>query len=74
MYSHPLFTLRHIDQPFELNLYFFQYTSLIFYHDDEQKQTAEKSFKEQEKQLGQSLVTEILPASTFYDAEEYVCL
>ncbi|XP_065226587.1 peptide methionine sulfoxide reductase-like [Planococcus citri] len=48
-----------------------QYTSLIFYHDEEQKQIAEKSFKEKENEVGQPLVTEILPASTFYDAEDY---
>lgn len=46
-----------------------QYTSLIFYHDEEQKKFAEESFKKQEKLLG-SLITEILPATTFYDAEE----
>lgn len=49
---------------------FIQYTSLIFYHDNEQKKIAEDSFKEQEKIFSQSLVTEILEASTFYDAEE----
>lgn len=50
-----------------------QYRSAIFYHDDTQKQLAQKSKAE----LGQSgifnspVVTELIPASTFYPAEEY---
>ena len=50
-----------------------QYRSAIFYHDETQKEIAEKSKQE----LGQSgkfdkpVVTEIVPAPTFYKAEEY---
>ncbi len=50
-----------------------QYRSVIFYHTQEQKQLAEKSKEE----LGKSgrytkpLVTEIIKASEFYQAEEY---
>ena len=50
-----------------------QYRSAIFYHDEKQKEIAEKSKQE----LGQSgkfenpIVTEIVPAPTFYKAEEY---
>ena len=50
-----------------------QYRSAIFYHDETQKEIAEKSKQE----LGQSgkfenpIVTEIVPAPTFYKAEEY---
>ena len=50
-----------------------QYRSAIFYHDETQKEIAEKSKRE----LGQSgkfdkpIVTEIVPAPTFYKAEEY---
>ena len=50
-----------------------QYRSAIFYHDGTQKEIAEKSKQE----LGQSgkfdkpIVTEIVPAPTFYKAEEY---
>jgi peptide methionine sulfoxide reductase msrA/msrB len=50
-----------------------QYRSAILYHDDTQKQLAEKSKKE----LGSSgkfdkpIATEILKASAFYKAEEY---
>lgn len=50
-----------------------QYRSVIFYHTEEQKTTAEKSRKalEQSNRHGDSIVTEIMPASTFYRAEEY---
>jgi len=50
-----------------------QYRSAIFYHDDEQKRLAEKS----KEALGKSgkfnkpIVTEILPFTKFYEAEEY---
>lgn len=47
-----------------------QYTSFIFYHDEEQKEAAEKTFKEQESQHRKSLVTVVRPAVKFYDAEE----
>jgi len=50
-----------------------QYRSAIFYHNDEQKQAAEKMLSElqQTKQFRHAIVTEILPASEFYEAEEY---
>lgn len=50
-----------------------QYRSVIFYHDDEQKQLAEKSKEalEKSRRFDEPLVTEILPASTFYAAEAY---
>ncbi|MDQ0350794.1 peptide-methionine (S)-S-oxide reductase [Alkalibacillus filiformis] len=50
-----------------------QYRTAIFYHDDEQKLLAEQS-KQQLKASGKfkdPIVTEILPAATFYSAEEY---
>jgi peptide methionine sulfoxide reductase msrA/msrB len=49
------------------------YRSVIFYHDEEQKRSAEKS----KEALGKSgcfnkpIATEILPFTRFYDAEEY---
>lgn len=49
------------------------YRTAIFYHNEEQRVLAEAS----KKQLAESgrftkpIVTEILPASTFYEAEEY---
>ena len=50
-----------------------QYRSAIFYHDDEQKAAAVAS-KEQLQNSGKYngvIATEIVPASTFYMAEEY---
>ena len=48
-----------------------QYMSAIFYHDEEQKQLAEKTRDQYQKTLRRPIVTKILPAKTFYDAEEY---
>lgn len=50
-----------------------QYRSAIFYHDEEQKQLAEKS-KEALTRSGKfdrPIVTEILPLTRFHEAEEY---
>jgi len=49
------------------------YISAIFYHDDEQKRLAEESRRNLEKsgRFEAPIVTEILPASRFYPAEEY---
>ncbi len=50
-----------------------QYRSAIFYHDEEQKKLAEESKLELEKsgRFNKPVVTEILPFSKFYPAEEY---
>ena len=48
-----------------------QYRSAIFYHNQEQKQIAEQSKKQKEKDLGVKIQTEITPAKEFYPAEEY---
>lgn len=50
-----------------------QYRSAIFYHDDEQKRAAESSKLEREKsgKYRRPIVTEITPASAFYEAEDY---
>jgi len=50
-----------------------QYRSSIFYHNDEQKEIAEKSKQTLDKsgQFENSIVTEIVPSPTFYKAEEY---
>jgi peptide-methionine (S)-S-oxide reductase len=50
-----------------------QYRSSIFFHDESQKQTAQKS-KEKLNSSGKfskSIVTEIVPSPEFYKAEEY---
>ena len=48
-----------------------QYRSAIFYRNEAQKRLAEESKKNVEKLLGVPVYTEIVPASTFYPAEEY---
>ncbi len=48
-----------------------QYRSVIFYHSDGQKADAEKSMLRRQTQLANPIVTEIVPACTFYRAEEY---
>jgi peptide-methionine (S)-S-oxide reductase len=51
-----------------------QYRSAIFYHTPEQEEVASKSKEELEKSgrfKNKKIVTEIIPASTFYKAEEY---
>jgi peptide methionine sulfoxide reductase msrA/msrB len=50
-----------------------QYASAIFYHDEEQKQAAEKSKKElgESGKFAKPVVTPILKFTRFYDAEEY---
>ncbi len=50
-----------------------QYRSAIFYHDEEQKIIAKRSKQETEasKLWPAPLVTEIMPLTTFYQAEEY---
>jgi peptide-methionine (S)-S-oxide reductase len=50
-----------------------QYRSAIFYHSEEQKRFAEASKKalEQSKRFPGPIYTEIVPATTFYPAEEY---
>lgn len=50
-----------------------QYRTAIFYHTEEQKRLAEKTKAELENsgKFNKPIVTEILPAKTFYPAEEY---
>jgi peptide-methionine (S)-S-oxide reductase len=48
-----------------------QYRSSIFVHDAEQERRAIASRDEHQQTLGRPIATEIVPASTFYDAEEY---
>ncbi len=50
-----------------------QYRSAVFYHNDEQKQLAEK-YKQKindEKAYPNPIVTEIVPYKNYYEAEEY---
>lgn len=50
-----------------------QYRSVIFYHADEQKEKALQkiSVLEKTKKFADSIVTEVIPFSAFYKAEEY---
>ena len=50
-----------------------QYTSAVFYHNEEQKRLAEKSRKALENSdvFNEPIVTEIRPLDKFYKAEEY---
>jgi peptide-methionine (S)-S-oxide reductase len=50
-----------------------QYRSAIFYHDEKQKEIAEKSKKDLEKEnvYKKPIVTEITPFKNFYVAEDY---
>ena len=50
-----------------------QYRSAIFYHDDEQRRTAEEVVRELEAEhvFDEPIVTKIEPLTVFYPAEEY---
>ena len=50
-----------------------QYRSVIFYHDDEQRRTAEEAVRELEAEhvFDEPIVTKIEALKTFYPAEEY---
>ena len=52
-----------------------QYRSSVYYHTSEQRISAQKLKDQLQgaviKQFGNKIVTEIVPASTFYKAEEY---
>jgi methionine-S-sulfoxide reductase len=49
------------------------YTTAIFYHDEDQRLAAEKSKEALEKsgKFSKPIVTKILPAKEFYEAEDY---
>jgi len=48
-----------------------QYMSAIFYHDDSQKQIAERSMKDRSAKIGNRLYTKINPYNMFTLAEDY---
>lgn len=48
-----------------------QYMSAIFYHDEEQKKLAEQTMKQEKAKRSRPITTLILPAKTFYEAEDY---
>ena len=48
-----------------------QYRSVIFYHDEQQKQLATESKDKVQKRFDRDIVTQIILATTFYMAEDY---
>ena len=48
-----------------------QYRSMVFYHGEEQKRTAEEALLEAQKNYSDKIVTEITPFRGFYPAEGY---
>ncbi len=48
-----------------------QYMSVVFFHDGEQERLAREAKAAMEARLGTAIQTEILPAATFYLAEDY---
>jgi peptide-methionine (S)-S-oxide reductase len=48
-----------------------QYRSAIFFHDADQERLAIASREDHQRALTRPIVTEIVPASAFYDAEAY---
>jgi peptide-methionine (S)-S-oxide reductase len=48
-----------------------QYRSVIFFHDDEQREIATRSKAEEQTRQRKQVVTLVEPAQTFYPAEDY---
>lgn len=50
-----------------------QYRSAVFYHNDAQRQSAESTIArfEQSSRIGRPIVTQVIPASPFWKAEDY---
>jgi peptide-methionine (S)-S-oxide reductase len=48
-----------------------QYRSVIFFHSPEQEKVARASLEEAQKRFKRPIVTEIVPATEFWRAEEY---
>jgi peptide-methionine (S)-S-oxide reductase len=48
-----------------------QYRSVVFFHDEEQREAAERSKEREQPHYRKPIVTQIEPAPTFYEAEDY---
>jgi peptide-methionine (S)-S-oxide reductase len=74
-YRQLLDTFWHIHNPTSLNRQGWdlgsQYRSAIFVHDPEQERLALATRDSEQESLVKPIVTEIIPATTFYRAEEY---
>jgi peptide-methionine (S)-S-oxide reductase len=47
------------------------YRSVVFFHDDEQRAVAERTKEREQANRSAPIVTQIEPAQTFYEAEDY---
>lgn len=74
-YRKLLYTFWHIHNPTTLNRQGWdlgsQYRSAIFFHDDAQERLALATREVEQESLVKPIVTEIVPATTFYRAEHY---
>ena len=74
-YRQLLDTFWHIHNPTTLNRQGWdlgsQYRSAIFFHDPEQERLAVATREAEQESLVKPIVTEIVPAATFYRAEDY---
>jgi peptide-methionine (S)-S-oxide reductase len=74
-YRQLLDTFWHIHNPTTLNRQGWdlgsQYRSAIFFHDPEQERLAHATRDSEQQSLVKPIVTEIVPATIFYPAEEY---
>jgi methionine-S-sulfoxide reductase len=48
-----------------------QYRSAIFYHDDAQREAAERAIQRAQPKWPRPIVTEVVPFTNFYEAEDY---
>jgi peptide-methionine (S)-S-oxide reductase len=48
-----------------------QYRSVVFFHDEEQRAAAERSKEREQAQYRKPIVTQVEPAPTLYEAEDY---
>ena len=48
-----------------------QYRSAIFYHDDAQRDAAERAIQRAQPKWPRPIVTEVVPFTNFYEAEDY---
>lgn len=48
-----------------------QYRSAIFYHDDAQRDAAQRAIERAQPKWSRPIVTEVVPFTNFYEAEDY---
>ncbi len=48
-----------------------QYRSVVFFHDEEQREAAQRSKAREQGNRSAPIVTQVEPAETFYEAEDY---